>query len=75
MQTCPRCQSLAFPALGTGVGKFPIDECASVLLDLVILYLQGEASLRGVMFVLFKEEDMEAFEDVLKNRDVLYQKI
>ncbi len=70
-----KCQSLAFPALGTGVGRFPITECALVMVDEVILYLQGEVSLRGVMFVLFKEEDQEAFEDVLKTRDVQYRKI
>jgi len=27
------------------------------------------------MFVLFKEEDQEAFEDVLKTRDIQYRKI
>lgn len=70
-----KCLSLAFPALGTGVGRFPVDECASVMVDQVILCLQGETSLRGVMFVLYKDEDQESFEDVLKTRDVQYRKI
>lgn len=70
-----KCQSLALPALGTGVGGFPVNECASVMIDEIILHLQGETSLRGVMFVLFKDEDIKAFEDVLKTRDIPYQKI
>ncbi len=45
------------------------------MIDEIILYLQGETSLTGVMFVLFKDEDLEAFEDVLKTRDVPYRKI
>lgn len=46
-----QCTSTAFPALGTGVGAFPIDECARIMIDAVRSH--RPRSLRLVRVVLF----------------------
>ena len=60
--------SVAFPALGTGVGRFPVDACARAMLDEVVLYLQEESdtSLREVVFYLFGEETFQSFARALE---------
>jgi O-acetyl-ADP-ribose deacetylase (regulator of RNase III) len=45
-------QSVAFPALGTGVGGFPVGECARLMVG-VIRELAAGTTLRRVEFVLF----------------------
>jgi O-acetyl-ADP-ribose deacetylase (regulator of RNase III) len=45
-------ESLAFPALGTGVGGFPVGECARVMVG-VLREQAGTSPLRRVEFVLF----------------------
>ena len=45
-------RSIAFPALGTGVGGFPVAECARLMVK-VLREQAGTTSLRRVEFVLF----------------------
>jgi O-acetyl-ADP-ribose deacetylase (regulator of RNase III) len=54
-------KSIAFPALGTGVGGFPLDECARIMLGEVQEHLQGKTGLERVIFVLRGEEAYQAF--------------
>ncbi|MDO9509260.1 MAG: macro domain-containing protein [Thermovirgaceae bacterium] len=65
-------RSVAFPALGTGVGRFPVDGCANAMLDEVFLYLQEETdtSLREVVFYLFGEETFQSFSRALEKAKV-----
>jgi O-acetyl-ADP-ribose deacetylase (regulator of RNase III) len=57
------CESLALPAFGTGVGGFPLDECAGLMVGLV---RECEpSSLRRVLFAVFGEAAREAFERAL----------
>jgi O-acetyl-ADP-ribose deacetylase (regulator of RNase III) len=58
-----RLTSIAFPALGTGVGGFPVDECARVMLGALKEYVAQDAatSLRLVEFVLFGTQAYEGF--------------
>jgi O-acetyl-ADP-ribose deacetylase (regulator of RNase III) len=59
--------SIAFPALGTGVGGFPPPQAAEAILSTVLAYLQsGTTSLRKIVFVLHQEEVWKAFRDALK---------
>jgi O-acetyl-ADP-ribose deacetylase (regulator of RNase III) len=51
--------SLALPAFGTGVGGFPLDECARLMVDVVTAY--EAASLEEVVFAVFGAEAHEAF--------------
>ena len=51
--------SLALPAFGTGVGGFPLDECAELMVGVVRSH--EPASLRRVVFAVFGEEAARAF--------------
>jgi len=54
--------SIALPALGTGVGGFPKQEAARVMVRSTIEYLKGRArSLERVVFALFDGETAEVF--------------
>jgi O-acetyl-ADP-ribose deacetylase (regulator of RNase III) len=52
-------RSLALPAFGTGVGGFPLDECARLMADVVTAYEPD--SLEEVVFAVFGAEAQEAF--------------
>jgi O-acetyl-ADP-ribose deacetylase (regulator of RNase III) len=53
-------ESLALPAFGTGVGGFPLDECARIMVEAVRAY--EPRSLRRVVFAVFGDEARRAFE-------------
>ena len=55
--------SLALPAFGTGVGGFPLDECARIMVDVARAF--EPASLRRVVFAVFGVEAQRAFAEVL----------
>lgn len=61
-------ESIAFPALGTGVGGFPVAECARIMIDEVLAYPSGETSLKKVVFALFDERSYRAFQEELERR-------
>jgi O-acetyl-ADP-ribose deacetylase (regulator of RNase III) len=56
-------RSLALPAFGTGVGGFPLTECAQIMVG----EARGHepASLERVVFAVFGDEARRAFEDAL----------
>ena len=63
-------KSIAFPAVGTGVSGFPMEECAQIMLTEVIQHLQGETSVDNVYFVLFDSRARDTFQsawDKLQN--------
>jgi O-acetyl-ADP-ribose deacetylase (regulator of RNase III) len=53
--------SIAFPALGTGVGGFPVSECARVMVEAVREHASGPTSIRLVEFVLFGARAYDEF--------------
>ena len=55
-------KSIAFPAVGTGVAGFPLEECANIMLREVVEHLLGETSLEAAHFVLFDDAAKEIFE-------------
>ena len=57
--------SVAFPALGTGVGGFPLDQCARIMLEATAEHIGAGTSLKTVEFVLFGQEAYEAFAEAL----------
>jgi O-acetyl-ADP-ribose deacetylase (regulator of RNase III) len=59
-------KSIAFPALGTGVGGFSLEDCARIMLDVVRRHGAGGTSLERVVFVLYDEPAYQAFERVLR---------
>lgn len=60
-------ESVAFPALATGVAGFPVDECADAMLAAVREYgrSHGASSVACVRFVLFSDEDCKIFRERL----------
>lgn len=57
-------RSIAFPAIGTGVGGFPTQRCAEVMLEEVNRHLEEGSTLEEIRFVLFGEPAYRIFEDV-----------
>lgn len=61
--------SIAFPALGAGVGGFPLSQAASIMLEEVGRHLQTPGdSLRRVVFALLGREAYQTFETELVRR-------
>ncbi len=63
-------KSIAFPAVGTGVSGFPIDECGQIMLTEAAGHLKGDTSLETIYFVLFDERSRDTFQrtwDKLQN--------
>jgi O-acetyl-ADP-ribose deacetylase len=56
-------KSLALPAFGTGVGGFPLDECARIMVETASSH--EPSSLRRVVFAVFGPEARDAFEQAL----------
>ena len=58
-------ESIAFPAIYTGVFGYPVEDAAEVALQSVIERTENLQNVRLVRFVLFSEEDLEVYENVL----------
>ncbi len=59
-------KSIAFPAIGTGVSGFPMDECAQIMLAEAFQHLKGETSLEAIHFVLFDTASRDIFQAALQ---------
>jgi O-acetyl-ADP-ribose deacetylase len=59
-------KSVAFPALGTGVAGFPLDECARIMLEETLRHLERRTSLEKIYFVLYDAEALRVFEETYK---------
>src|SRR5271155_1241689 len=57
-------KTIAFPAVGAGIGGFPMRECAEIMLREVAKHFETPTSLVNVTFVLFDKEALDAFESV-----------
>ncbi|TMC53352.1 MAG: hypothetical protein E6J20_06720 [Chloroflexi bacterium] len=55
-------ETIAVPAVGTGIAGFPIDECARVMAESLMAALSGGWQAIEVRFVLFGEESKRPFE-------------
>ena len=61
-------KSIAFPAVGTGVSGFPVEECAEIMLGETIDHLKRGSALEKVFFVLFDAPTTDAFARTWKKR-------
>jgi O-acetyl-ADP-ribose deacetylase (regulator of RNase III) len=57
-------RTIAFPAIGTGIAGFPVDECARIMLDEIRSHLLGQTTLEHVEIVLFDASALAAFDRV-----------
>jgi O-acetyl-ADP-ribose deacetylase (regulator of RNase III) len=54
-------ESIAFPAIGTGIAGFPLERCAVVMLAEIRDHLRAATSLRIVAIVLFDSPSLAIF--------------
>jgi len=55
-------KSIAFPAIGTGIAGFPLDECARLMVAAAREHpASGKSSIEKVKFVLFDQDAYDAF--------------
>jgi O-acetyl-ADP-ribose deacetylase (regulator of RNase III) len=54
-------KTIAFPAVGTGIAGFPMEECAEIMLAEVTAHLEQDTSIEKVFFVLFDDEALKTF--------------
>jgi O-acetyl-ADP-ribose deacetylase (regulator of RNase III) len=69
--------SMAFPALGTGVGGFPMPEAAKIMVGESSSFLKSSRKLKSVTFILFGHDAHERFAneiDHLSQRNRLGEK-
>jgi O-acetyl-ADP-ribose deacetylase (regulator of RNase III) len=60
-------ESIAFPAISTGVYRFPVERCAPVMLGAVLDHLKEKTNLKKVVFCLYSETHRRVFEDTLRS--------
>ncbi|MGB5912134.1 MAG: macro domain-containing protein [Promethearchaeia archaeon] len=58
-------QTIAFPAISTGIFGYPIDRCAKIMINTVKEYLNETTKIKSVIFCLYTQSDFEVFEKEL----------
>ncbi len=60
--------SLAFPAFGTGVGRFPLNECAKIMVGEVFDFLRKrkDIKIKSIIFALYDKPAFEAFQEEME---------
>ena len=60
-------ETIAFPAIGTGIAGFPIDECAEIMYEEFNKFLQtNKHHYKSITVFLFSEKDFDKFKAVFK---------
>jgi len=59
-------RSIAFPSISTGAYGYPVEEAAEIALRTAIDYLRKHDDIELVRFVLFGEDALKVYEQVLK---------
>lgn len=62
-------ESIAFPAIGTGVGGFPMDKAAEIMIDEARKFLKTAQHLKRIVFVLFDDYSYRIFNDELNRSE------
>lgn len=63
-------KTIAFPAIGTGVGGLSLYKCSRIMIDTVTDYLEKpNKNIKKVLFVLFDDKAFNIFSEYLKNRN------
>jgi O-acetyl-ADP-ribose deacetylase (regulator of RNase III) len=62
-------RSIAFPALGTGVGAFPLAACARTMIRAALEHAKAGTTLEVIELVLFGREAHEAFATAMQQAE------
>ena len=60
-------KTIAFPAVGTGIAGFPMEECAEIMLRETVAHLKRDSSLEKIYFALFDAAALKTFEKVWRS--------
>jgi len=60
-------ESIAFPAIGTGVGGLPLEEAARIQIEEARRFAEEAESLKRIVFALFGEEAYEVYRRELRS--------
>ena len=60
-------KSIAFPAISTGIFRFPKERCATIMLSTTIAYLEGYTHLEKVIYCLYDRDTHEIFTQTLRS--------
>jgi len=63
-------KSIVFPAIGCGVGGFPVERTAAIMLDVVRQFTSRRSSIENIVFALFTQKEYDAFARALKQASV-----
>jgi O-acetyl-ADP-ribose deacetylase (regulator of RNase III) len=58
-------RTIAFPAISTGIYRFPVERAARIALATTAAELEGHPDIEEVRFVLFSDEHLQAFQQNL----------
>lgn len=58
------CRTIAVPAIGAGIGGFPLQRCAEILIEEAHAHLASGTTLEEIRFVLSGEPALRVFESV-----------
>ena len=59
-------KSIAFPAISTGIFRFPKKRCATIMLATTIAYLDGYTRLERVIYCIYNQDTYEIFRKTLQ---------
>jgi len=59
-------KTIAFPAISTGVYRFPLERATKIAVDEVKKFLEKNESIEKVIFVCFDEETYQVYQKILK---------
>jgi O-acetyl-ADP-ribose deacetylase len=57
--------AVAFPAISTGIYRFPVERAAAIALVTTAAELERHPAIQEVRFVLFSDEHLQAFQQHL----------
>jgi O-acetyl-ADP-ribose deacetylase (regulator of RNase III) len=60
-------KTIAFPAISTGVYRFPLERAAKIAVNEVKKFLEKNESIEKVIFVCFDEETYQVYNKILKD--------
>jgi len=67
-------KTIAFPAVGTGIAGFPMEECAEIMLAEALDHLKRGTSLEKIYFVLYDAAALEGFKKVWRRLETKVKK-
>jgi len=59
-------KSVSFPAISTGVYRYPKDEAARIAIETVINFMSHENYIADIYFVLFDDENFQIYNKIME---------